>query len=225
MTIRVLLADDQALLAGTFRLLIDSCEDMEVVGLAGDGRQAVDLARETKPDVVVMDIRMPVLDGLAATVEICGDEALRATRVLILTTFEIDEYVARALRAGASGFLGKDVGPDELLGAIRAVAAGDTLLSPTATRALITRYLASPEVRPAAPEAFDLLTAREREVVVQAAEGLSNEEIAERMHVSPLTVRTHVQRAMAKLGARHRAQLVAIAYRSGLVRVEPPAGG
>ncbi|MFJ9521712.1 response regulator [Kitasatospora sp. NPDC101801] len=224
MTIRVLLADDQALLAGTFRLLIESCADMAVVGVAGDGRAAVELARETRPDVVVMDIRMPVLDGLAATEEICRDPALTGTRVLILTTFEIDAYVARALRAGASGFLGKDVGPEELLGAIRTVAAGDTLLSPTATRALIDRFLAHPETDPATPPpALDVLTAREREVMTQVAEGLSNDEIAERMYVSPLTVRTHVQRTMTKLGARHRAQLVAIAYRSGLVRVDPPA--
>ncbi|KQV13665.1 response regulator transcription factor [Kitasatospora sp. Root107] len=223
MTIRVLLADDQALLAGTFRLLIESCEDMEVVGVAGDGRAAVELARATGPDVVVMDIRMPVLDGLAATEEICRDRALSGTRVLILTTFEIDEYVAQALRAGASGFLGKDVGPEELLGGIRAVAAGDTLLSPTATRALIDRFLAHPETDPATPPpALDVLTAREREVMAQVAEGLSNDEIAERMYVSPLTVRTHVQRTMTKLGARHRAQLVAIAYQSGLVRVDPP---
>ncbi|MFD0574313.1 response regulator [Kitasatospora gansuensis] len=223
MTIRVLLADDQALLAGTFRLLIESCEDMEVVGVAGDGRAAVELARTTRPDVVVMDIRMPVLDGLAATEEICRDPALVDTRVLILTTFEIDEYVARALRAGASGFLGKGVGPEELLGGIRTVAASDTLLSPTATRALVTRFLAHPETDPATPPpALDVLTAREREVMVQVAEGLSNDEIAERMFVSPLTVRTHVQRTMTKLGARHRAQLVAIAYQSGLVRVDPP---
>ncbi|WP_457029555.1 response regulator transcription factor [Kitasatospora sp. P5_F3] len=223
MTIRVLLADDQALLAGTFRLLIESCEDMEVVGVAGDGRAAVALARATRPDVVVMDIRMPVLNGLAATEEICRDRALSGTRVLILTTFEIDEYVAQALRAGASGFLGKDVGPEELLGGIRAVAAGDTLLSPTATRALIDRFLAHPETDPATPPpALDVLTAREREVMAQVAEGLSNDEIAERMYVSPLTVRTHVQRTMTKLGARHRAQLVAIAYQSGLVRVDPP---
>ncbi|MFF2007567.1 response regulator [Streptomyces sp. NPDC058195] len=222
MTIRVLLADDQALLAGTFRLLIESTDDMEVVGVAADGRQAVEQARATVPDVVVMDIRMPGTDGLAATEEICRDETLRSTRILILTTFEIDEYVARAVRGGASGFLGKDVGPQELLDAIRTVAAGDMLLSPAATRSLITRYLARPEGRVAAPKSLDVLTAREREVMAQAAEGLSNDEIAALMHVSPLTVRTHIGRAMSKLGARHRAQLVAIAYQSGLVRVDPP---
>ncbi|MER5987403.1 response regulator transcription factor [Streptomyces sp. NPDC001787] len=230
MTIRVLLADDQALLAGTFRLLIDSCDDMEVVGIAADGREAVDKARETHPDVIVMDIRMPGVDGLAATAEICADDSLGSTRVLILTTFEIDEYVAQALRAGASGFLGKDVGPEALLTAIRTVDAGDSLLSPAATRALIGRYLARPE--PAgisSPDALAVLTARERQVMAQAAEGLSNTEIAELMHLSPLTVRTHVHRAMSKLHARDRAQLVVVAYRTGLVRVaprrQPPPGG
>lgn len=221
MTIRVLLADDQALLAGTFRLLIEANDDMEVVGVAADGRDAVEQARSTLPDIVVMDIRMPGLDGVGATELICRDETLRGTRVLILTTFEIDEYVTQALRAGASGFLGKDVAPEELLGAIRTVAAGDTLLSPTATKALISRYLALPEGRVAAPDVLGVLTAREREVMAQVAEGLSNDEIAQRMHVSPLTVRTHVGRAMTKLGARHRAQLVAMAYQSGLVRVGP----
>ncbi|RJO79169.1 DNA-binding response regulator [Nocardia panacis] len=222
MTIRILLADDQALLAGTFRLLIDSAEDMTVVGIAGDGREAIELARSTTPDVVVMDIRMPGVDGLAATKEICADPALRETRVLILTTFELDEYVAQALRAGASGFLGKDVRPEELLRSIRAVAAGDALLSPTATRSLIARYLARPETRFAAADSLEVLTAREREVVTRVAEGLSNEEIAERMYLSPLTIRTHVQRAMTKVGAQNRTQLVVIAFQSGLVRVDPP---
>lgn len=222
MTIRVLLADDQALLAGTFRLLIDSCDDMEVVGIASDGREAVDRARATRPDVIVMDIRMPGVDGLTATAEICADDSLRGTRVLILTTFEIDEYVAQALRAGAGGFLGKDVGPDALLTAIRTVDAGDSLLSPVATRSLISRYLARPEPELSAPEDLAVLTAREREVMAQAAEGLSNTEIAGLMHLSPLTVRTHVHRAMSKLHARDRAQLVVIAYRTGLVRVTPP---
>ncbi|MFI7664754.1 response regulator [Nocardia sp. NPDC049526] len=222
MTIRILLADDQALLAGTFRLLIDSAEDMEVVGIAGNGRAAVELAQATKPDVVVMDIRMPGVDGLTATQEICADPTLRETRVLILTTFELDEYVAQALRAGASGFLGKDVGPEELLRSIRAISAGDALLSPTATRTLIARYLARPESHVNAAESLEILTAREREVVAMVAEGLSNEEIAEKVYLSPLTVRTHVQRAMSKVGAQNRAQLVVIAFQSGLVRVEPP---
>ncbi|QIS12672.1 response regulator transcription factor [Nocardia arthritidis] len=222
MTIRVVIADDQALLAGTFRMLIDSADDMTVVGVAGNGRQAIDLARATKPDVVLMDIRMPDLDGLAATQEICRDPDLQTTRVLILTTFELDEYVARALRAGASGFLGKSVGPEELLSAIRTIAAGDALLSPTATRTLIAHFLARPVVHNATSDTLTALTARESEVVELVAEGLSNEEIAERMFLSPLTIRTHVQRAMSKLGARHRAQLVVIAFQSGLVRVEPP---
>ncbi|MFC4127791.1 response regulator transcription factor [Nocardia rhizosphaerae] len=222
MTIRVLLADDQALLAGTFRLLIDSAPDMEVVGIAATGREAIELAQATNPDVVVMDIRMPDVDGIAATQTICADPALRETRVLILTTFELDEYVAQALRAGASGFLGKDVGPEDLLRSIRAIAAGDALLSPTATRTLIARYLARPESRLGAAESLEVLTAREREVVTMVAEGRSNDEIAETMYVSPLTVRTHVQRAMTKLDVQNRAQLVVLAFQSGLVRVEPP---
>jgi DNA-binding NarL/FixJ family response regulator len=216
MTIRVLLADDQALLRTTFRMLIEANPDMAVVGEAADGDEAVELTRAHHPTVVLMDIRMPGTNGLAATTAICADPGLSATRVLILTTFETDEYVATALRAGASGFLGKDVSADALLAGIRTVAAGDALLSPTATRAMITRFLATPEMAP--DERLAALTAREREVMVLAAEGLSNTEIAERLVVSPLTVRTHVQRAMNKLHARDRAQLVVIAYRSGLVR-------
>ena len=220
MTIRVLLADDQALLRATFRILIDSCDDMEVVGEATGGGEALDLARVHHPDLVLMDIRMPGTDGLAATSAICADPELSATRVLVLTTFEIDEYVAQALRAGASGFLGKDVTADALLAGIRTVAAGESLLSPLATRALITRFLTTPAegVRMAAAEDLAVLTAREREVMAWVAEGHSNEEIAERLFVSPLTVRTHVHRAMTKLGARDRAQLVVVAYQSGLVR-------
>ncbi|MFD3931038.1 response regulator [Streptomyces sp. NPDC058614] len=224
MTIRVLLADDQALLRATFRILIDSCDDLSVVGEATDGKEAVELARVHRPDIVLMDIRMPGTDGLAATAAICADPDLSATRVLILTTFEIDEYVAQALRAGASGFLGKDVRADELLDAIRTVASGDTLLSPLATRTLITRFLTTPAPGTplALPGALDALTAREREVMALAAEGHSNTEIAEQLFVSPLTVRTHVHRAMTKLNARDRAQLVVIAYQSGLVRPAPP---
>jgi DNA-binding NarL/FixJ family response regulator len=224
MTIRVLLADDQALLRATFRILIDSCDDMEVVAEATDGAAAVDLARVHHPDVILMDIRMPGTDGLAATSVICADSELSATRVLILTTFEIDEYVAQALRSGASGFLGKDVTTDELLTGIRTVASGDALLSPVATRALITRFLSAPEPGDplAPPERLAALTAREREVTALAAEGRSNTEIAEKLVVSPLTVRTHVHRAMTKLDARDRAQLVVIAYQSGLVRPVPP---
>ncbi|GAA3727701.1 response regulator transcription factor [Plantactinospora mayteni] len=219
-TVRVLLADDQALLRATFRLLIEANPDLEVVGEAADGAEAVALARAHQPSVVLMDIRMPRVDGLAATAAICADPTLAATRVLVLTTFETEEYVAGALRAGASGFLGKDVSADGLLDGIRTVAAGEALLSPTATRALISRFLGTAEPDPPAGSVARLavLTAREREVLVLAAEGRSNAEIAERLVVSPLTVRTHVQRAMTKLHARDRTQLVVIAYQTGLVR-------
>ena len=223
MTLRILLADDQALLRATFRILIDSTDDMRVVAEAADGAQAIEAARAHRPDVVVMDIRMPGTDGLAATTAICADPDLTATRVLILTTFEIDEYVAAALRAGASGFLGKDVGAEDLLAGIRTVAAGEALLSPTATRALITRFLAAPGPgADAAPERLAELTAREREVMALAAQGYSNSEIAGQLFVSPLTARTHIQRAMMKLAARDRAQLVVIAYQTGLVQPAPP---
>jgi DNA-binding NarL/FixJ family response regulator len=218
MTTRVLLADDQTLLRGTFRMLIDSCEDLEVVGEAADGAQAVELTRLHRPDVVVMDIRMPGTDGLTATEAICADPDLADTRVLILTTFENDEHVARALRAGASGFLGKYVTTDALLDAIRTVAAGDSLLSPGATKALIGQFLATPApVRAAPPPGIRDLTNREREVMTLAADGKSNGEIAGELHLSVLTVRSHIQRAMAKLGARDRAQLVVLAYKNGLV--------
>lgn len=220
MTIRVLLADDQELLRTTFRMLIEATQDIDVVGEAADGAEAIALVREHRPTVVLMDIRMPGTNGLAATTAICSDARLAATRVLILTTFETDEYVARALRAGASGFLGKDISAAGLLNGIRTVAAGDALLSPAATRSLITQYLTSakPEV-PAEPiERLAALTARERQVMVLAAEGRSNAEIAEELVVSPLTVRTHIQRAMTKLHARDRTQLVVIAYTTGLVR-------
>ncbi|MFJ5306393.1 response regulator [Streptomyces sp. NPDC088350] len=224
MTIRVLLADDQALLRATFRILIDTCEDMEVVAEAADGAEAILLAGEHRPDLVLMDIRMPGTDGLTATTAICADPALSGTRVLILTTFEVDEYVARALRAGASGFLGKDVTAEALLAGIRTVASGDSLLSPLATRTLITRFLATPVqgTRLAAPDRLGALTAREREIMAMAAEGHSNDEIAEKLYVSPLTVRTHVHRAMTKLDARDRAQLVVMAYQTGLVQAPPP---
>ncbi|MFD4577619.1 response regulator [Streptomyces sp. NPDC058417] len=221
MTIRVLLADDQALLRSAFRVLVDSEADMEVVGEASDGAEAVRLAKERAADVVLMDIRMPGTDGLAATRLISADPALAQVRVVILTTFEVDDYVVQSLRAGASGFLGKGSEPEELLSAIRVAAGGEALLSPTATKGLIARFLAQGDASdddPVRSAKLDALTSREREVLVQVAGGHSNDEIAERLEVSPLTVKTHVNRAMAKLGARDRAQLVVIAYESGLVR-------
>ncbi|MFI9805142.1 response regulator [Streptomyces sp. NPDC052301] len=220
MTIRVLLADDQALLRSAFRVLVDSEPDMEVVGEASDGAEAVRLAKRTAADVVLMDIRMPGTDGLAATRLISADPSLAQVRVVILTTFEVDDYVIQALRAGASGFLGKGSEPEELLNAIRVAAGGEALLSPAATKGLIARFLAQgdDDRDPARSERLGALTGREREVLVQVAGGHSNDEIAERLEVSPLTVKTHVNRAMAKLGARDRAQLVVIAYESGLVR-------
>ncbi|MFD4483280.1 MULTISPECIES: response regulator [unclassified Streptomyces] len=222
MTIRVLLADDQALLRSAFKVLVDSEPDMEVVAEASDGAEAVELAGTSGADVVLMDIRMPGTDGLAATRLISADPALAHVRVVMLTTFEVDEYVVQSLRAGASGFLGKGAEPDELLGAIRIAAAGDALLSPVATKGLIAKFLAQGDGSDGADgargERLDALTGREREVLVQVAGGHSNDEIAERLEVSPLTVKTHVNRAMAKLGARDRAQLVVIAYESGLVR-------
>ncbi|MBT2393741.1 response regulator transcription factor [Streptomyces sp. ISL-1] len=224
MTIKVLLADDQALLRSAFRVLVDSEPDMEVVGEAADGAEAVALARSTKADVVLMDIRMPGTDGLAATRTISADPELADVRVVMLTTFEVDEYVVQSLRAGASGFLGKGAEPDELLNAIRIAAAGEALLSPVATKGLIAKFLAQGGTSddgsesPAYSERLAALTGREREVLVLVAAGHPNDEIAERLEVSPLTVKTHVNRAMAKLGARDRAQLVVIAYESGLVR-------
>jgi DNA-binding NarL/FixJ family response regulator len=220
--IRVLLADDQTLLRSAFRILVDSEPDMRVVGEAADGAQAVELARAENADVVLMDIRMPGTDGLAATRMITEDPALAHVRVVMLTTFEVDEYVVESLRAGASGFLGKGAEPEELLHAIRIAANGDALLSPAATKGLIARFLAQSDDDGRDAQEFSArlaaLTGREREVLVLVAGGFSNDEIAERLQVSPLTVKTHVNRAMAKLGARDRAQLVVIAYESGLVR-------
>jgi DNA-binding NarL/FixJ family response regulator len=224
--IRVLLADDQTLIRDGFRVLIDSAPDLEVVGEAANGREAVTLARSARADVVLMDIRMPELDGIEATRLITADEDLAGVRVLILTTFEIDENVLRALRAGASGFLSKSVGRTELLEAVRVIAGGEALLSPKATQSLITRFLDLPEPMPLpAPAALDGLTDRERETLALVAAGLSNDDIAERLYVSPSTAKTHVNRAMTKLGVRDRAQLVVIAYQSGLIRPGdmPPA--
>jgi DNA-binding NarL/FixJ family response regulator len=213
---RVLIADDQALVRAGFRVLIDSAPDLEVVGEAADGVQAVALARSTSADVVLMDIRMPEMDGLAATRElVTGPEG---PRVIILTTFDIDEYVFEALRAGASGFLLKDTDPAELLQAVRVVAAGDALLAPSVTRRLIEEFATRPDPHRTPPEALAALTEREREVLALVARGLSNHEIATELVISPATAKTHVSRVMMKLGARDRAQLVVIAYETGLVR-------
>ncbi|KRC66000.1 LuxR family transcriptional regulator [Aeromicrobium sp. Root236] len=223
MTIRVLLADDQALIRSGFRVLIESDPELEVVGEAANGKEAVELARSTRADVIVMDVRMPEMDGLEATRAICADDDLAGVKVLVVTTFETDDYLIEALRAGASGFVGKGVETEELLAAIRTVAVGDALLSARATRSLITNFLAQPSGRPVAtPAELEVLTRREREVVGLVAQGLSNDEIAEQLFVSPLTAKTHVNRAMIKLDARDRAQLVVVAYQSGLVSADPP---
>jgi len=215
--IRVLLVDDQALLRAGFRALIDAEDDLDVVGEAGDGEAAAEVARRTRPDVVLMDIRMPRVDGLEATRRISAEPTLAETRVIILTTFELDEYVFDALRNGASGFLLKDTEPADLLAAIRAVAGGDALMSPSVTRRLIEEFAS--RSRPTAPSGtLDVLTEREREIVALVGEGLSNAEIAERLVVSPATAKTHVSRAMTKLHVRDRAHLVVIAYETGLVR-------
>jgi DNA-binding NarL/FixJ family response regulator len=232
--VRVLLVDDQGLVRAGFRALLEDADDVEVVGEAGDGAAAVELARATRPDVVLMDIRMPVLDGLEATRRIVADELLAGVRVLVLTTFELDEYVFEALAAGASGFLLKNTDPVELLRAVRVVAEGEALLAPSVTRRLIAEFAGRPDRLglpgrsgsiPGRPQAhsrpfgvdLDVLTDREREVMALVGAGLSNEEIAGRLVVSPATARTHVSRAMVKLGARDRAQLVVFAYESGLV--------
>jgi DNA-binding NarL/FixJ family response regulator len=221
--IRVLLADDQALVRGGFRMLLESADDIEVVGEASDGDQAVSLVAATHPDVVLMDIRMPGTDGLEATRRIAADEDLAGVRVLILTTFEADEYVYQALRAGASGFLVKDTEPAELLQAVRIIARGDSLLSPSITRRLIADIAARPAAPTASPADLSDLTDREREVLTLVGGGLSNDEIAGRLFLSPLTAKTHVSRIMSKLSARDRAQLVVTAYETGLVRAASQA--
>jgi DNA-binding NarL/FixJ family response regulator len=216
--IRVAVADDQALFRAGFRVLLEPEDDLELVGDAADGAAAVELARRIHPDVVLMDVRMPVMDGIQATRVIAADERLAGVRVVILTTYELDEYVFEGLRAGASGFLVKDTEPAELLHAIRVVAAGEALLSPGVTRRLIAEFTAQPGRRATPPPGLGVLTEREREVMALVAAGLSNQEIAGGLVVSPATVRTHVSRAMTKLHARDRAQLVVFAYQSGLVR-------
>ncbi|GHD32083.1 response regulator [Streptomyces galbus] len=215
--IRVLLADDQTLVRASFAMLVASAGDMEVVAEAGTGRQAVDLARSARADLVVMDVRMPDLDGIEATRLIAADEDLAGVKVLVLTTYDTDEHIVDALRAGASGFLVKDIRPAELLDAIRTVAAGDSLLSPGPTSRLIARFLRAPDTLMSALGGPDGLSERERQVLTLVARGFNNTEIAEALGLSPLTAKTHVSRIMGKLGARDRAQLVIVAYESGLV--------
>jgi DNA-binding NarL/FixJ family response regulator len=216
--IRVVLAEDQPMVRAGFRALLDSRPEIDVVGEAATGVEALDAVREHEPDVVVMDIRMPEMDGLEATRRITSDPSLDGTRVLVLTTFELDEYVFGALDAGASGFLLKGGEPADLVQAIRIVAAGEALLAPSVTRRLIDTYISRPKpVEPAEPDGFDELTAREREMLSVIATGMTNAEIAAAYHLSPLTVKAHVSRILMKLGARDRVQLVVIAYRSGLV--------
>ena len=223
--ITVLVADDQALLRGTFRLLIDACPGLATVGEAGTGQEAIELARREHPDVILMDIRMPQLDGIEATRQICGAAETGRSRVLILTTFDLDEYVYAALRAGASGFLLKDTRPASLLDAIRVVAAGEALLAPAVTRRLISEFTARPG--PAQRPALELagVTNREREVLTLIGGGLTNQEIAAQLHISLATARTHVGHLLTKLAARDRAQLVITAYETGLVRPGSVSGG
>ncbi|MGW3416135.1 response regulator [Streptomyces sp. NPDC000888] len=215
MTIRVVLADDQTLVRAAFAMLVESARDMAVVGQAATGREAVELARSARADLIVMDIRMPDLDGIEATRLIAADADLAGVRVLVLTTYDTDEHIAEALRAGASGFLVKDTRPAELLDAIRTVAAGESLLSPGPTARLIARFLRTPSAP--ATGGPECLSERERQVLTLVARGLNNTEIAEALRLSPLTAKTHVSRIMGKLGARDRAQLVIVAYESGLV--------
>jgi DNA-binding NarL/FixJ family response regulator len=216
-TSRIVVADDQVLVRAGFRSLLDAEDDIEVVGEAGNGEEAVAVVRATRPEIVLMDIRMPVLDGLSATRQIAEDPELADVRVIILTTFELDEYVFEALRAGASGFLLKDTEPVDLVRAVRVVGDGGSLLAPSVTRRLISEFVSRPARSPSAKPELDVLTEREREIVALVAAGLSNDEIAEHLVISPATARTHVSRAMIKLHCRDRAQLVVRAYESGLV--------
>ncbi len=216
--IRVVLADDQPLVRAGFRMLLEAEDDIDVVGEADDGEQALALVRAERPDVVLMDVRMPKVDGLEALGRIVAEPDLADVKVLVLTTFELDEYVFEALHLGASGFLVKHTQPADLVRAVREVAAGEALLSPSVTRRLIAAFASRPSRASVTPPSMGVLTEREREVVALVAEGLTNEEIAAQLFLSPATARTHVSRAMVKLGARDRAQLVVFAYRSGLVR-------
>ena len=225
MTIRIVIADDQPLLRSALANLLGSEPDLELVGEAGTGDEAVALARSERADVVVMDIRMPGMDGITATAAIAADEDLAGVRVLILTTFEVDEYVVGALRAGASGFLAKDTDPSEIVRAVRVLAAGESLLSPVATRSVVERFLSQPVRSDTTPAALESLTDREREVLGLVAQGMSNDEIAGALVLSPLTVKTHVSRILTKTATRDRAQLVALAYESGLVTPGQRRGG
>jgi DNA-binding NarL/FixJ family response regulator len=222
--IRVAVADDQPLVRAGLRVVLDVEDDIELVGEAADGAAAVLLARRVHPDVLLMDVRMPGTDGLRALREIVADPTLAGTRVVVLTTFDLDEYVHEALRAGASGFLVKDSEPAEILHAIRVVARGDALLSPGITRRLLARLAEQPAQPVAPPPGLTLLTEREREVLALVGQGLSNDEIAERLFISPATARTHVSRGAMKLAARDRAHLVVLVYRCGLVAPDAPAG-
>lgn len=223
--IRVLLVDDQALIRGGFRALLAAEDDIEVVGEAADGAEGLRLARELLPDVALVDIQMPVSDGIETTRNIAADARLAAVHVVILTNFGLDEYVFNALRAGACGFLVKDIEPADLLHGVRTAARGDALLSPAITRRLIGEYVSRPRLDGVGPAALSALTNRECEVLAQVARGLSNDEIAARMFISPATVKTHVSHAMTKLGARDRAQLVVLAYESGLAVPRQPLRG
>jgi DNA-binding NarL/FixJ family response regulator len=220
--ITVVVADDQALLRGSFRLLIDSCPGLATVGEAGTGREAIDLAAREHPDVILMDIRMPQLDGIEATRLICGTPGTERTRVIILTTFDLDEYVYAALRAGASGFLLKDTPPADLLNAIRVIAAGEALLAPTVTRRLISEFTRRPQPAHLPAPGLATVTSREREVLTLIGHGMTNQEIADRLHISLATARTHVGHLLTKLPARDRAQLVIAAYETGLVTPGSP---
>lgn len=224
MPIRVLVVDDQALVRAGFRVLLETAEDIEVVGEAENGELAVDAVAELMPDVVLMDVRMPMVDGLEATRRILSEPRKDPPRVLVLTTFDADEYVYEALRVGASGFLLKDTEPAQLIEAVRVVAAGDALLAPSVTRRLTTEFASRPEVRKASPSALGVLTNREREILRLVAQGLSNDSIAEALFISPATAKTHVSRVMMKLHAHDRAALVVIAYETGLVVPGPHAG-
>ncbi|HET6351035.1 MAG TPA: response regulator transcription factor [Coriobacteriia bacterium] len=221
MTTRILIADDQALVRAGFHVLLDSADDLDVIGEANNGAEAVKMCAELLPDVVLMDVRMPEMDGLEATRQILEADPSGTVHVLVLTTFDADEYVYEALRAGASGFLLKDTEPEQLLDAVRVISRGEALLAPSVTRRLIREFASRPEVRKAHPDALSVLTERELEVMSLVAQGLSNDEIAAKLFISPMTSKTHVSRVMMKLGARDRAQLVVLAYETALVIPTP----